>query len=422
MKILHTSDWHLGHQFYKYERDEEFQYALRQIVDIVSREKPDAFVLSGDVFDSPTPSTVAQRCFTQALLAARQACPAMAIIVIAGNHDGKSFLNVNRELWALADVHIVGLLSRSDVGEEELGRLASDVEVLRRKFDLDSQIVRVGDKGIVVAVPHLYDMAYPYLLNPEAPAGQRRKQYFCSLMEYVDSRNPARLPVVLMAHLAISSSDLSWHDFGMVGGLATTPQSDFGTLYDYLALGHIHKPQNIVSDGRLARYAGSIIPISFSEELPHSVSIVNVKAGATTADDVAEVVIDPLYSLLTLPATPLPFDQALQSLDVVEPDRKCYLRLHVVVDGENPLPPDALVQVRNCLKGKMARFCEFKIETPPELAKEGQSVIADPSQLRGMTPLQVAEYASPTPLPMDYRDMFAQVEALMEQKKERDGE
>ena len=76
MKILHTSDWHLGHQFYKYERDEEFQYALRQIVDIVSREKPDAFVLSGDVFDSPTPSTVAQRCFTQALLAARQACPA----------------------------------------------------------------------------------------------------------------------------------------------------------------------------------------------------------------------------------------------------------------------------------------------------------------------------------------------------------
>jgi exonuclease SbcD len=225
-----------------------------------------------------------------------------------------------------------------------------------------------------------------------------------------------------MAHLAISSSDLSWHDFGMVGGLATTPQSDFGTLYDYLALGHVHKPQNIVSDGRLARYAGSIIPISFSEELPHSVSIVNVKAGATTADDVAEVVIDPLYSLLTLPATPLPFDQALQSLDVVEPDRKCYLRLHVVVDGENPLPPDALVQVRNCLKGKMARFCEFKIETPPELAKEGQSVIADPSQLRGMTPLQVAEYASPTPLPMDYRDMFAQVEALMEQKKERDGE
>lgn len=410
MKILHTSDWHLGHQFYKYDRDEEFQYALDQIVDIVRNEQPDAFLLSGDVYDTPTPPTTAQRCLTQTLLAIHQACPSMAIVVIAGNHDGKSFLNVARDLWSIAGVHMIGILNSLNPTEEELQQCTSDVDFLQRKFDLSSQVIPVADKGFIVAVPHLYDMAYPYLSDPDATADQRRRQYFNALMDYVDSLNPQHLPVALMAHLAISSSDLSWHDFGVIGTLATTPQSDFGTHYDYLALGHIHKSQNMTTQDRLARYCGSIIPISFSEEAPHTVSIVNVKAGATTADDVVEIPIQPLYSLLTLPADPLPFDEALQSLTTLDPDRKCYLRLHVSVDTDHPLPPDALQQVHQALKDKAARFCEFKIDAPNTHSAVEERTISDPSELRGMTPRQVAEYASSEPLSQDFLDMFAEVE------------
>lgn len=420
MKILHTSDWHLGHQFYKYERDEEFRHAFGQIVEIVRKEQPDAFVLSGDVYDTPTPSTSAQRLFTETILDIRNACPSMTIVVIAGNHDGKSFLNVNRELWALAGVYVIGVLTPgTGVADEELSRCTTDVDILSHRFDIDSHMIMIGERGIVVAVPHLYDTAYPYLADTGATAEQRRKHFFTALMEYVDSRNPHHLPVVLMAHLAISSGDFSWHDFGVVGGLVTTPQSDFGTHYDYLALGHIHKSQNIVSDGRLARYSGSIIPISFSEEAPHSVSIVNVGHETTTIDDVTEFQIEPLYSLLTLPASPLPFGQAVESLALIEPDRKCYLRLNVHVDKDNPLPPDALLQVHNCLKDKAARFCEFKIDIAKEAARVENKVFSDPSQLRGMKPLQVAQYVSPTPLPPDFIDMFAEVEQYMQQNDEQ---
>lgn len=418
MKILHTSDWHLGHQFYKYDRDEEFQHALDQIVDLVRTQQPDAFLLSGDVYDTPTPPTTAQRCLTQTLLAIHQACPSMAIVVIAGNHDGKSFLNVARDLWSLAGVRMVGILNSLNPTEEELQGCTSDVELLQHKFDLSSQVIPVADKGFVVAVPHLYDMAYPYLSDPDATADQRRKQYFTALMDYVDSRNPQHLPVALMAHLAISSSDLSWHDFGVIGTLATTPQSDFGSHYDYLALGHIHKSQNMTAQGRLARYCGSIIPISFSEESPHTVSIVDLKAGATTADDVVEHPIHTLYSLLTLPANPLPFDEALQSLSALEPDRKCYLRLHVSVDPDHPLPADALQQVHQALQGMAARFCEFKIDAPKTRSAAEERTISDPSELRGMTPLQVAEYASPEPLSQDFLDMFAEVQSRLAMNNE----
>lgn len=419
MKILHTSDWHLGHQFFKYEREEEFQHALNQIVEIVRTQQPDAFLLSGDVYDTPVPSTAAQHCFTQSLLAIHQACPSMAIVAIAGNHDGKSFLNVARDLWTLAGVHVVGLLNVLSPSQEELQTCIDDVDFLEHKFDLASQIVPVANKGIIVAVPHLYDAAYPFLSDPNATAEQRRRQYFTALMEYVARHNPQHLPVVLMAHLAVSSSDLSWHDFGVVGNLVTTDLSDFGTQFDYLALGHIHKSQNMTFQGRLARYSGSIIPISFSEDLPHTVSIVNITAGATTTEDVEEIPINPLYSLLTLPATPLPFDQALQSLLSLSQDQKCYLRLNVRVDNENPLPPDALLQVHQALKDASARFCEIKIDAPNLGTQVGDRVISDPSQLRGLTPSQVAKYASAEPLSQDDLDMFAEVERRLNMNAEK---
>lgn len=410
MKILHTSDWHLGHQLYKYERDEEFRHALKQIINIVREEQPDAFLISGDVYDTPVPSTSAQNCFTQSLLEIHQACPSMVIIVIAGNHDGKSFLNVSRNLWALAGIHVVGLLSSLNPSDDELQRCTNDVDILEHKFDLGSQIIKIADKGFIVAVPHISDAAYPFLNDTNAPSNIRRKQYFSALLEYVDRLNPQHLPVALMAHLALSSGDFSWHDFGLIGGLATTDQSDFGTQYDYLALGHIHKSQNMTFQGHLARYCGSIIPISFSETAPHTVTIVNLRSGSTTAEDITEITIDPLYSLLTLPSSPLPFDQALQSLTTLSPDLRCYLRLNVLVDIENPMPPDAQLLAQMALKDTNIRFCEIKVNSPKTNVETEDKTISDPSQLREMTPCQVAEYASPEPLSQDFLDMFAEVE------------
>ena len=87
MKILHTSDWHLGHTLYNYDRTEEQKSMLRQMVKTVEEQKPDVFLLCGDVYHTAQPSAAVQTMFTEALIEIRDANPGMTIVVIAGNHD-----------------------------------------------------------------------------------------------------------------------------------------------------------------------------------------------------------------------------------------------------------------------------------------------------------------------------------------------
>ena len=87
MKILHTSDWHLGHTLYNYDRTEEQADMLRQMTEIVEKHKPDVFLLSGDVYHTPQPSAAVQTMFTDAMVRIHDANPGMTIVVTAGNHD-----------------------------------------------------------------------------------------------------------------------------------------------------------------------------------------------------------------------------------------------------------------------------------------------------------------------------------------------
>ena len=87
MKIIHTSDWHIGQIFNEYDRSEEHLAFFSELADIISAEKPDALLVSGDVFDSAMPSAQSQRLYTDALLRLKNSCPDMTIVVSAGNHD-----------------------------------------------------------------------------------------------------------------------------------------------------------------------------------------------------------------------------------------------------------------------------------------------------------------------------------------------
>ena len=87
MKILHTSDWHLGHTLYNYDRTVEQQAFLRQLTRIVTEEQPDAMVVSGDIYHYSSPAAATQKMYTDAMLNIHQACPEMTIVVTAGNHE-----------------------------------------------------------------------------------------------------------------------------------------------------------------------------------------------------------------------------------------------------------------------------------------------------------------------------------------------
>ena len=335
-KIIHTSDWHLGQNFYGYDRSEEQADFLRQMVDIVRQQQPDVLLVSGDIFHTAAPSSAAVTLYVNAMLDIHNACPKMAIVVIAGNHDSASRLQCDSRLWELAGVRVLGGIARDSEG------LA----------DLDRHIIHVKDKGIVAAVPFAYPVSFPLVNDEHVGSDQRQPVYFQSLLDHVNAQNPAQLPVVLMAHLAVNGSDFTGHEVGM---MECVEVGVLGNGYDYAALGHIHRPQDV---SERARYCGTPLAVSFDEQCEHSVSIVEIDAHGSMPRVTTER-IENIKPLRTIPAgPPVDFEAALEQLQVLVPDERAYVRLNVLVDRY--LPNGAQERAALAVADKQCRFCEIK--------------------------------------------------------------
>lgn len=335
-KIIHTSDWHLGQNFYGYDRSEEQNHFLRQLVDIVRQHQPDALLVSGDIFHTAAPSSAAVTLYVNAMLDIHNTCPKMAIVVIAGNHDSASRLQCDSRLWELAGVRVLGGIARDSEG------LA----------DLDRHIIHVKDKGIVAAVPFAYPASFPLVNEEHVGSDQRQPVYFQSLLDHVNAQNPAQSPVVLMAHLAVNGSDFTGHEVGM---MECVEVGVLGNGYDYAALGHIHRPQDV---SERARYCGTPLAVSFDEQCEHSVSIVEIDAHGSMPRVTTER-IENIKPLRTIPAgPPVDFEAALEQLQVLVPDERAYVRLNVLVDRY--LPNGAQERAALAVADKQCRFCEIK--------------------------------------------------------------
>jgi len=107
MKILHTSDWHLGRSLYGRKRYDEFSSFLDWLAQAIEDEKVDALLVAGDVFDTSTPSNRAQELYYRFLCRVAASC-CRHVVVVAGNHDSPSFLNAPKELLRALNVYVVG--------------------------------------------------------------------------------------------------------------------------------------------------------------------------------------------------------------------------------------------------------------------------------------------------------------------------
>lgn len=367
MKIIHTSDWHLGQEFYSYDRSEEHESFLRQLCDIIQTEQPDALVVSGDIYHNATPSNAVMRLFTDHLDAIRQACPGMQVVVIAGNHDSASRLEISSAVWKHLGVHIIGRFERDEDGN----------------INFDRHIIPIAEKGYIVAIPHVFPQNYP-LLEEYTPREERQSRFLQAMNQRVNEINREGWPVVVAAHWAISGSDMTGHDLTR-GNMDYTNIHDIGIGFDYLALGHIHCPQNI--DNGRARYCGTPIPVSFDENYPHSVSIVTVSASAGKPD-IRTISIDNPWPLRTLPKEAVTFDEAMKALSALPDDRKQYIRLHVKI--EQTAPPNAMERAHAILKDKTARFCCFKWQRK-EKEETDHAYTLDVEQIKQLSPIEVAE-------------------------------
>lgn len=335
-KFIHTSDWHLGQNFYGYDRSEEQADFLRQLVDIVHQHQPDALLVSGDIFHTAAPSSAAVTLYVNAMLDIHDACPTMAIVVIAGNHDSASRLQCDSRLWERAGVRVLGGIARDSEG------LA----------DLDRHIIHVEGKGIVAAVPFAYPASFPLVNDEHVGSDQRQPVYFQSLLDRVNAQNHAQLPVVLMAHLAVNGSDFTGHEVGM---MECVEVGVLGNGYDYAALGHIHRPQDV---SERARYCGTPLAVSFDEQCEHSASIVEIDAHGSLPRVTTKRIYN-IKPLRTIPAgSPVDFETALEQLQVLVPDERAYVRLNVLVDRY--LPSGAQERAALAVADKQCRFCEIK--------------------------------------------------------------
>ena len=110
MRILHTADLHLGQVIYQnYERRDEHRHFFNQLARWCRTYQPDALLVSGDVFDIQQPSATSKEAFANQFMELHRQCPSMAMVITAGNHDSASRLQTEREVWQLANTHIIGV-------------------------------------------------------------------------------------------------------------------------------------------------------------------------------------------------------------------------------------------------------------------------------------------------------------------------
>ena len=363
MKIIHTSDWHLGHEMYNYRRQEEFEDFFRQLRGIVAEEQPDALLVSGDVYHSTIPTIMTQTLYTEAMLSLHEACPTMQTIVTAGNHDSASRLEIDRSLWQHFHVQVVGGLARSQDPDW-----------------LDHHIIPVADKGWVVAVPHVYAQNFP-----PSDTGDRQKAFFTKIMRRACERNTDNLPIVLMAHLAVQDPNEP-HAYALAGNMDFHDVSSLGKGYDYAALGHLHRPSLVTAASTAVRYCGSPLPTTFNEDYMHSVTVARVEHGMPPLLDI--IPITPLRQVHTIPEQPTAFEEALNILSQWPDDDPSYLRLNVLLD--EGLPVDATEQALRVTEGKKCRFCTFHVVDNQPQAGQHHLTDISPEEFRELQPLEIA--------------------------------
>ena len=272
MKILHTSDWHIGRTLYGRKRYEEFEAFLTWLAETIQQHEIDVLLVAGDVFDTSTPSNHAQELYYR-FLCRVAASNCRHVVVVAGNHDSPSFLNAPKELLRALNVYVVGSITDT---------LNDEVIVLKKKPQI-SQMDAEHVEALICAVPYLRDRDVRTVEPGETIDDKSRKlvegikNHYAEVFKIAEQKKEnlrksaqsavKEIPIVAMGHLFTAGGKTVDGD-GVrelyVGSLAHVTAGIFPDGFDYLALGHLHVPQQ-VDTCETMRYSGSPIPMGFGE-------------------------------------------------------------------------------------------------------------------------------------------------------------
>jgi len=414
MKILHTSDWHLGQILHGKDRIADHQSMLEQLVTIVKEQKPDAFVLAGDIYDTAQPTTSTQRFYAKAMVEIHNARPEMMIICISGNHDSGQRYEIFQTPWEALNVYTVGTIDNADP--------AKHIIEVRVPNEPNGEL-----KGYVAAVPY----ANPYFVNDA---------FYGNLAAAMAEKKAATaLPAIMINHLAASGNlDYTGHSKTYdkyIGGIDCTSIDELGTGYDYIALGHIHKAQKI-SSNPVAYYSGTPIPVSFDEVrkgYDHGVTLVDIPSDGA-ALKIEAFPIKPAIQLVNIPEEGFAtWEEVIKELKTFDAAKEAYIRLNVLLTDMESLPVDWESKVQKAIEGKKAQKIDTNVSRQmtesADSTDDNNRPDLEVSELQKMEPIDMAKmilkdlgFRWPEDKMEEFESMFEEVHNLALELQKADEE
>jgi exonuclease SbcD len=255
MKVLHTSDWHVGKRIGRYDRSQEYRDVIAEVAEIADQESVDLVLHSGDLFDRPMPPVEALDIGFSGLVRLSDG-GRRPVVAIAGNHDSPGFFEALAPFLAGQNIHLVGMIKRPDEGGV---------------LDLETP----GGRAVVSAFPFLREGKAFNAWEP--PADHYRK--YADRLRAISEAYASHADLVagvdavtfLVAHFLVGGAKVHGHgaprgerELHMGDAYAATPEA-IPPGPQYVALGHIHAPQPVPGAKVPAEYAGSLLELDFGE-------------------------------------------------------------------------------------------------------------------------------------------------------------
>ncbi|MDR0427667.1 MAG: exonuclease SbcCD subunit D [Dysgonamonadaceae bacterium] len=367
MKLLHTSDWHIGQTFHGYDRKKEHLVFLDRLKAIIQEKDIDVLLVAGDIFDTPNPSAESQKIFYRFLKEINRLKPDLQTIIIAGNHDSAGRLEAPNPLLEEMNIIIRGNAKKLPGGE----------------IDYDNLIVPLKEN-------EGYCFCLPYLRQGDYPEAETYSQGVQAFIKEMSLKITDDKPIVVMAHLYASGAELSADDYSertIAGGIECISSRVFDREnIVYVALGHLHKAQ-IVGKKEFIRYAGSSLPMSFSEKFySQGVNCFEIKNNQLFRFERIE--FDTPVKLLSIPSQAGDLNDVLTAIEQLPAGEITDFSpfLEVKVRMKEP-DPSLKYKLEEALKHKAVRLASLKAVFP----EKKQETILRFEDLKSIHPVEMAE-------------------------------
>ena len=344
MKILHTSDWHLGQKFLNHERKKENKLASDWLLQVIDNEQIDILIIAGDIFDTMNPPNYARTLYYN-FLNKLEKTHCRHTIIIGGNHDSPTTLNAPRELLKTKNIHVVG--SAMEKLEEEI------IELLDDKGNIEA---------VIAAVPFLRDsdirrsVAGELFEDREKRIRTGIKNHYHQLATDMQHYKAFDVPIIATGHLFASKATDNKDSKIYIGSLDNIAVEDFPELFDYVALGHIHKAQRVYYNNKI-RYSGSLIPLGFKEiEDVKSIYLLDFD-GRKFEKTTLEVPVS--RRLIQFRGDYDEVTAALLALEINKNDLTAWIEIIVLTDK---VIPNLMEDLKAIVKNKNVEILNFRLE------------------------------------------------------------